>query len=264
MHMSDATPMPALTQAPGARAAKVCGVLGILFALTCAGLPIAIILGIVALVKQGKAKRLAQAAPDQYESVSATGLVTGIISLVLALLMIPVGGILSAIAIPAYMAQRDRAREVAVQSNLNLVKTRAEALLADLQARQPGLAPFHEALLKALAQDPEVLALKNPVSSGLPGFMAGAATRNATVPLGTVVGWAAEEVDEGVTTSFVQFKATVRQGREDKALEAELVTHTSERVKRETEDGWQVVEGEGPRPNVEPPAEAPASEDPKR
>ena len=262
--MSDTYPAPALSQAPGARAANICGILAILFALTCAGIPIAIILGIVALVKQGKAKRLATAAPGQYEPVSATALVTGIIGLVLAMIMIPVGGIVSAIAIPAFIVQRERAREVAVQANLNVVKAQAQILLADLQVRQPARAPFQDALLEALAKDPVVAALKNPVSPELPGFMAGAATRNSTVPLGTVVGWAAEEVDGGVTTSTLQFKATVRQGREDKPLEAELVTHTSERVQRETPNGWQVVEGDGPKPAEVAPAEAPAPEEPKR
>ena len=262
--MSDTYPAPALMQAPGARAAKICGILAIVFALTCAGIPIAIILGIVALVKQGKAKRLAQAAPNQYEPVSAVAMVTGIIGLVLAVIMIPVGGIVSAIAIPAFVMQRERAREAAVQSNLEVVQKQAQTLLADLQARQPARAPFQDALLEALTKDPVVKALKNPVSPALPGFMAGTAARGATIPLGTVAGWAAEDVNEGVTTSFIQFKATVRQGREDKALEAELVTHTSERVQRQTEDGWQVVEGEGPKPNPEAPVVVPAPEEPKR
>jgi len=73
--MSDAFLMPA----PGAKAAKVCGILAIIFALTCVGFPIAIILGIVALVQQAKAKRLAKVQPDVYAPVSATGMVTGII-----------------------------------------------------------------------------------------------------------------------------------------------------------------------------------------
>ena len=262
--MSDTNLVPALTQAPGARAAKVCGILAILFALSCAGVPIALILGIVALVKQGKAKRLAKAAPDQYESVPATALVTGIIGLALAAIMIPVGGIVSAVAIPAFLMQRERAREAAVQANLMVVQQQAETLLADLQARQPGRAPFQDALLEALAKDPVVKALKNPVSPELPGFMAGSAARGATIPLGTVAGWTAEETEKGITTFLLQFKAHVRQGREDKALEATVLTHTQERAQRVTEDGWQVVEGEGPKPNVEPPAEAPAPEEPKR
>ena len=262
--MSDTYPAPALSQAPGARAAKICGILAIGFALTCAGIPIAIILGIVALVKQGKAKRVARAAPYQYEPVPATALVTGIIGLVLSAIMIPVGGIVSAVAIPAFLIQRERAREAAVQSTLEVVQKQAQTLLADLQVRQPARAPFQDALLEALTRDPVVKALKNPVSPELPGFMMGTAARGATIPLGTVVGWAAEETNAGVTTSLLQFKAMVRQGREDKALEAEVVTHTQERVQRQTEDGWQVVEGEGPKPNLELPAEAPAPEAPKR
>jgi hypothetical protein len=107
--MSDST----LPRAPGAKAAKICGILAIVFALTCVGFPIAIILGITALVQQAKAKRLAKAQPGSYEPVTSTGLVTGIIGLVLPFFMLPVVGIASAIAIPALLGQRARARDKA-------------------------------------------------------------------------------------------------------------------------------------------------------
>ena len=107
-----------LIPAPGAKAAKVCGILAIVFALTCVGIPVAVVLGIVALVQHGKAKRLAKAQPEAYEAVPSTGLVTGIIGLVLPVFMLPFAGIVSAIAIPALLSQRGRARDKAVIDTL--------------------------------------------------------------------------------------------------------------------------------------------------
>ncbi|HEX9010858.1 MAG TPA: hypothetical protein VF804_10875 [Holophagaceae bacterium] len=107
-----------LLPAPGAKAAKVCGILAIVFALTCIGIPVALVLGIVALVQHAKAKRLAAAQPGAYAPVPATGLVTGIIGLALPVFLVPVVGIASAIAIPALLGQRGRARDKAVVFNL--------------------------------------------------------------------------------------------------------------------------------------------------
>ncbi len=109
---------PPLPEAPGAKAARVCGILAILFAITCVGIPVGIILGIVALVKQSKAKNLARQFPDQYGQPSGSGLVLGIIGLVMPVLMLPILGIVSAIAIPALLGQRTRARDRAAIANL--------------------------------------------------------------------------------------------------------------------------------------------------
>jgi type II secretory pathway pseudopilin PulG len=244
--MSDAI----LTPAPGAKAAKVCGILAIVLALTCVGIPIAIILGIVAIVKHGKAKRLAKAQPDLYEPVPATGLVTGIIGLALPVAMLPFVGIVSAIAIPALLARRDRAREVAVQSNLHAARARAEATVLDLQARG-GQMPSQDAVIRSLAADPLILALRNPVTPSAPAFQ-----RGTSGPLGTVMVYADQAQEGGVTTWSIQFRAMVRRGGQDRTLEGEVITHTQEQVHGRTEDGWEVVQP----PTEAPPPPAPAQQ----
>lgn len=231
--MSDAF----LTPAPGAKAAKVCGILAIVFALTCVGFPVAIVLGIVALVQHGKAKRLAKAQPEAYQAVPATGLVTGIIGLVLPVLMVPVTGIVSAIAIPAFLAQRERAREIAVKSNLEKAKAQAEAVLQAMHTRNPGQVPAQDAIIQALSTDPAIQALKNPITPTAPAFQRGTAG-----PLGTVMIYADQEQEGGVTTWSVQFRAAIRRGGQNQTLQAELITHTQEHVQGRTEDGWDVVQ----------------------
>jgi type II secretory pathway pseudopilin PulG len=248
--MSDAILMPA----PGAKAAKVCGILAIVLALTCAGIPIAIVLGIVALVKHGKAKRLARAQPDVYEPVPATGLVTGIIGLALPVVMLPFVGIVGAIAIPAFLGQRERARELAVQSNLEAARARAEATVLELQTKV-GRIPAQDAVIQSLASDPLILALRNPVTPSAPAFQ-----RGTSGPLGTVMVYADQAQEGGVTTWSIQFRAVVRRGGQDRTLEGEVITHTQEQVHGRTEDGWEVVqpptETQAPV-EVQPPVEAP-------
>ncbi|HET6329488.1 MAG TPA: hypothetical protein VFF76_01750 [Holophagaceae bacterium] len=100
-----------LSPAPGARSARLCGIWSIVCGVTCACLPITLVLGIIALVQQAKAKRLAKENPDHYEMPTNTGLVTGIIGLAMPVLMLPFLGIVSAIAIPAMVGQRARARD---------------------------------------------------------------------------------------------------------------------------------------------------------
>jgi len=117
--MEAPSPNYALPEAPGAKGARICGILGILFALTCVGIPVAIILGIVALVQHAKAKRLAREFPQDYRVPTASGMVLGIVSLVMPVLLLPVVGIVSAIAIPAALGQRERARDKACISNMH-------------------------------------------------------------------------------------------------------------------------------------------------
>ncbi len=105
-------------EAPGARAARICGIAAIVSALTCVGIPVAIILGIVAIVKSGKARGLARQYPETYAPPSSSGLVLGIVGIAMPVVMLPVVGIVSAIAIPALLAQRARARDKAAISNL--------------------------------------------------------------------------------------------------------------------------------------------------
>ncbi|HXC16881.1 MAG TPA: hypothetical protein VNV60_05510 [Holophagaceae bacterium] len=110
-------PLP-LSAAPGARGAKLCGIWSIVASLTCVGIPIGIVLAIIALVQQAKARRLAKENPDHYEMPTATGLVTGILGLAMPVLMLPFIGIVSAIAIPALLSQRARARDKAAMMNM--------------------------------------------------------------------------------------------------------------------------------------------------
>ncbi|MCE1228912.1 MAG: hypothetical protein LWX11_05430 [Firmicutes bacterium] len=155
-----------LMEAPGARASRICGIWAIILAFTCIGLPVAFILGVVALVQHSKAKRLAQQLPDQYLQPGASGLVLGIVSLVLPFVMLPFIGIVSAIAIPALLGQRERARE--------------KAVISHLQGKLPELAQRYEiglqkgsdlATLKAdLESDLQASPLKNPYNPALPTF----------------------------------------------------------------------------------------------
>lgn len=237
-----------LTPAPGAKAAKVCGILAIVFALTCVGVPVAIVLGIVALVQHSKAKRLAKAQPEAYLPVPGTGLVTGIIGLVLPVLMVPVVGIVSAIAIPAFLGQRERAREVAVRSNLEKAKAQAEAALQAMHTRNPGQVPSQDAIIQALSTDPALQALKNPITPTAPAFQRGKAGA-----LGTVMVYPDQEAAGGVTTWSIQFRAQVRRGGQERILQDELITHTQEHVQGRTEDGWDVVQ----TPAEPPPAPQP-------
>lgn len=107
-----------LAPAPGARAAKLCGIWSLIASVTCVGIPIGVVLAIIALVQQAKAKRLAKENPDHYELPTNTGLVTGILGLAMPVVMLPFIGIVSAIAIPALLSQRSRERDIAVHWNM--------------------------------------------------------------------------------------------------------------------------------------------------
>jgi hypothetical protein len=234
----------ALPQAPGAGAAKVCGILAIILALTCVGIPVAIILGIVALVQQAKAKRFAKAQPESYAPMPATGLVTGIIGLVLPVLLLPILGIGAALSMPALLSSREQVRVMAVQHNLDLAQAKAEAAVSAWQTRNPGQPAPQGAIIQELLREPELLALKNPVDPKAPAIAAGAAGT-----LGTIMVHANQEVEGGVTTWSIRLQARVRRGGAEKLLEREVITHTQEQVHGRTEDGWEVVN---------PPVEAPA------
>ncbi|WP_243287183.1 DUF4190 domain-containing protein [Geothrix terrae] len=234
--MSDASPTSTPVPAPGAQAAKVCGILSIVFALTCVGLPVALVLGIVALVQQAKAKRLAKADPRSYAPVPSTGLVTGIIGLVLAALMLPVMGIATAIAIPSVMLQRELAREAAVQHHLDQARAKAEAAVLAWQARNPGQPVPQDTLIRDLLRDPELAALKNPFDPKSPAFLGG-----ETGPGGAVMIHPDRSEEGGVTTWSVKFRAEIPRRNEQRVLTAEVVTHAQEQVQGRTEDGWEVV-----------------------
>lgn len=125
--MDSLQPQTSLQEAPGAKAARICGILAVVFAVTCICFPLGIVLGIVALVKHSRAQKSARANPENYAQPGQTGLITGILGLVLALLFaLPGIGIVSAIAIPALLGQRARARD--------------KATITTLESRLPALA----------------------------------------------------------------------------------------------------------------------------
>ena len=110
---------PALPQAPGSKASRICGILAIVFTFTCIGIPVGFVLAIVALVQHFKAKRLTRETPGAFALHSSAGLVLGIIGLVIPVVLLPFVGIVSAIAIPAFLGQAARAHDKAAISLLN-------------------------------------------------------------------------------------------------------------------------------------------------
>jgi type II secretory pathway pseudopilin PulG len=209
--MSDPT-RTLLLEAPGARAARICGILAILSALTCAGIPLAIVLGIVALVKHGKAKRTVAQDPECYLPVTQTGLVTGIVGLALPVILLPVAGIVSAIAIPALLGQRDRARGKLVNAQVLQVASKAAQIAAELPRPVDP-----DALLDRLLADPDVRALRNPYDPTTP-----AVSKTADAPpLGGIsVTWGPpEEASGGFTVSIL---GSYRMGGEPREIRKTL------------------------------------------
>jgi hypothetical protein len=153
-------------EAPGAKAARTCGLLSILFAVTCIGIPVAIVLGIVALVQQAKAKRLARDFPQDFRLPSASGMVMGIAGLVMPLIMLPFVGIVSAIAIPAFLHQQQRAVNKIISNNL---RSQLDILVSEYgKGKEVGLdqPAIHASLERILQAAKE----RNPVDSKAPAF----------------------------------------------------------------------------------------------
>jgi type II secretory pathway pseudopilin PulG len=107
-----------LPEAPGAKAARHCGIWAIITAIILC-LPVSIVLAIIAIVQNGKAKRFVEASPSSYSKPSGAGLILGIVALAILPVMLMFAGIVAAIAIPAMLGQRARARDKAAISNVN-------------------------------------------------------------------------------------------------------------------------------------------------
>lgn len=189
---------PRKEQVPGAKTGRICGILAIILALTCVGIPIAIILGIVAIVKTSKARSLARNNPDTYEIPSSAGLILGIAGLCLPVVMLPFAGIVSAIAIPALLSQRARARDHALLSQWAQVRSRAEALA--LESGASGGHPLTgDEAINRLLQDPTLSALKNTQHPGDTVLIRGTEPRPGTIALSPGM----EETPDGTTWSIV-------------------------------------------------------------
>lgn len=192
-----------LEDAPGYRGAKICGILSIVFALTCVGFPVAIVLGIVALVKQGKAKRVAREYPESYRMPPAGAMVTGLVGLGLVVLSIPTMGIAAAIAIPAVLRQHEKAQGAVVRQNLQNVRLQAEQLLVET-----GTASGEE-LAQALVGHPSMASLKNPYDATVPAIeLAEAPGRNGTIAL-----WPATvTAEDGTITTKLLLQVNILEG----------------------------------------------------
>jgi type II secretory pathway pseudopilin PulG len=104
-----------LDEAPGARAGRILGIWALISGLLC--FPVGIVLAILAMVKTNEAFRHAAQSPGRYQQPSRAGTVMGIIALVIPGCLF-VLGIMSAIAIPALLGQRSRARDHVAIANL--------------------------------------------------------------------------------------------------------------------------------------------------
>lgn len=116
-------PLNPMEPAPGAKASFHLGLWSILLNVLCGCFPVAIPLGVMAIVKHGKAERAAQAEPNRYFPPSPTGKTLGIVGLCLTVVALMVVGMISAIAIPALLGQRQRAQEHMVQSQVMILKS---------------------------------------------------------------------------------------------------------------------------------------------
>lgn len=196
-------PSQPLDDAPGYKGAKICGILSIVFALTCVGFPVAIVLGIVALVKQGKAKRVAREYPEAYRMPTSGAMVTGLVGLGLVVLSIPAMGITAAIAIPAVVRQHEKAQGQAARANLQNVRMQAEQLRLET-----GTASAEE-LAQALLGHPSLADLKNPFDATVPAFeLAETPGRNGTIAL-----WpATETAEDGTVTTKLLLQVNILEG----------------------------------------------------
>lgn len=100
-------------KAPGAKASFHCGLWALITAVFC--FPVSIVLSIIAIVKNSKAKRLARENVSSFEKPGSSGMIMGITALIITFLLWIVG-IMAAVSIPAILGQRERARSRAVQS----------------------------------------------------------------------------------------------------------------------------------------------------
>lgn len=204
-----------LQDAPGAMTAKACGIFSIVFAITCVGFPLAAILGIVALVKQAGAKRLAREAPGTYRTPPSGAMAMALVGLVLAGLSVPTLGIGAAVAIPAFVTYRDKARATVLRQNLQTVRTRAEELLLE-NGNQSA-----DQLAQALLSDPALASLQNPFDPKA------AALETAQIPTqnGTLALWPAqEEGPDGMVQTKLLLVANYTEHGEMQQLAEELPT----------------------------------------
>ncbi|HJU84549.1 MAG TPA: hypothetical protein VJ600_10085 [Holophagaceae bacterium] len=101
--------------APEERSSFRFGLWSLLTNLVCCCFPVALVLGIFSITKYNRAKAASAMEPGRYAPPAATGMVLGILGMCWTLFSI---GIVSAIAIPALLGQRGRARDKAARENM--------------------------------------------------------------------------------------------------------------------------------------------------
>lgn len=165
-----------LPQPPSAKTARTFGILGICSHLLCLlGAPFAILFGILALVRHGRAKREHAADPGTYAAPFATGLVTGLVALGLLVMTLPMTGIVSAIAIPALLGQRERGRIRAMNVMVERARTEVARAALDQQVQARGGAFSAEAAVRTVLARPEFQypAARNPYGGEASPYHAG-------------------------------------------------------------------------------------------
>lgn len=197
-------PPSVLPEAPGARAARICGILAILLGITCVGIPAAVPLGIVSLVKHAKARRLAAERPGEFQKPSSGGLALGIVGLAMPLLMLPFLAIATAVAIPAYVNYHGRAADAQVRS---LLSSRLDELAAEARkGLETGQDP--SAIQTALEQRLQASPERNPADASLPAFRGTISVVSAT----TLEDAQAQAEDEAATPGEVVFVIAFPEG----------------------------------------------------
>lgn len=187
-----------LPQAPGAGTAKTTGILSIVLGLLC--FPIGLVLAIIAIVQHNKAKGAVLANPGVYQPVGGVGLVTAIIGLVMPLVLAFIG-IVAAIAIPALLGQRARARDkVAVATMTSTLSD----LMADYDLQVESRAameriPSHmEAKLRSLGEG-----IRNPWNPNAPAFTYTIEVMEAA-DRDSIIGWVqARAMEKGVSVFMI-------------------------------------------------------------
>lgn len=178
-----------LEEAPGAKVAFHCGLWALISVLLC--FPVSLVLGIVALVQSSKAKRLALTFPETYQYPTNAGMIMSIVALsVLPILFII--GMVSAIAIPALLGQRTRARDKATISNtldrMGDLVNQYEQISATERDEPKIVSLLENHLQESAKQD------KNPWNAAQPAF-------SYTISV-------ASEMDQDSLTEFAKTKAT--------------------------------------------------------
>lgn len=181
-------PNPPLDPPPSERSARNFGIAALCSHLLCLlGVPFAIGFGIMAILRHGRARREHEAERARYAGPSSAGLAMGIIALSGLLMVVPVTGIVSAIAIPALLGQRSRARVKAVQRMVGDAAAEVARVSDDLKGRQPEAWGGPQVIRQVLANPAfQAPAAANPYGGTASPYVQGPSTGPGVVGLAFV------------------------------------------------------------------------------